>query len=65
LRSDEKLRDALRLLARGLRTGNHVVIRRANRRISQASREGDDHQTTTEKRNKFRSACAPAGTPAP
>lgn len=60
LRSVETLRDGLRLLARGLRTHDHVLTRRAKRRLAHG---GGGDETPGQRRDRFRQVCAPTVMP--
>jgi hypothetical protein len=61
LRAMEKLRDGLRLLERGLRSGSSATIGRAESRILAASLVLAQQPSAAQAHETFRGACAPSG----
>ena len=61
LRAIEKLRDGLRLLERGLRTGSSATVQRAEGRIADASLVLAQQPSAAQAHETFRGACAPPG----
>jgi hypothetical protein len=59
LRALERFRDALRLLERGLATGNGATVRRAEGRLLAGSIELAQQPTARDAQQAFRSGCAP------
>jgi hypothetical protein len=65
LRSGQKERDAARDIQRGYIANNRAIVERAAKRFASVSREGGPRSTSTQRRDRFRSACAPAQTQTP